>query len=158
MYKRWYSRGPDHKSIWNQTSTIAWNIGYNPPKTNGCPLRHDGWLEIKFPFKMVPFLGDVSIVRGGGEGGKILLWITCDRNFLGSLATSSKWRLLVWPMVFTLPLVWDSGKQTKKKRFRNLEPILLMEEILHHLGSTKPVVDNEPFPQLVNAGFPNHQQ
>ena len=38
--------------------------------------------------------------------------------------------------------------------------ILLMEEIVHHLGCIKPVVNNEINyqPQLVLAGFLNHQQ
>ena len=38
--------------------------------------------------------------------------------------------------------------------------ILLMEEILHHLGCIKPVVHSgiKYQPQLVNAGFLNHQQ
>ena len=51
------------------------------------------------------------VARGRGE---ISLWITCDHNFLGSLATSSKWRLRVWPMVFTLPFflgVWEAKKK-----------------------------------------------
>ena len=42
---------------------------------------------------------------------------------------------------------------------RAVGPLLLMDEILHHLGCIKPgkYKDKLPFPQLVNAGFLNHQ-
>ena len=36
----------------------------NPPKTNECPLKNAGWKDY-FPRKMLPFLGDMLVFRGG---------------------------------------------------------------------------------------------